>query len=285
MALHFLIGCFIGFSICFSQWAVGKAIAFAFGKTMDSAILDEGKRGIPLLEFALFSILFGLLYMLSVRYDSNFITIILISSFTSYKSILKPFFCALQSRNRNALFEQYILAKTKMQVVVVISPVKFINAYAFGALPFSRLIVMSEQLVEQLTETDIKAVLLHEMGHLKGKHLLQLYLYNLFTVFMYYTLVMYFFRSSMDFTIAEKFSCIIAGGAIFGLLAYFIPVPMMKKFEYDADYYAAKIIGVEHYSQMLQNLDQLTQRALTHSDFYHPNLQQRLNKLKDEDIL
>ncbi|TDS16018.1 M48 family metalloprotease [Sphingobacterium paludis] len=285
MILHFLIGCLIGFLICFSQWVVGKAIAFLLGKTMDSAILDEGKRGIPLLEFALFSISFGLLYMLSVCYDSNFITIILISSFISYKSILKPFFCALQSRNRTALFEQYILAKTNLQVAVVISPVKFINAYAFGALPFSRLIVMSEQLIEQLAETDVKAILLHEVGHLKGKHLLQLYLYNLFTAFTYYTLLIYFFRISTDFTIAEKFSCIIAGASVFGLLAYFIPVPIMKKFEYDADSYAAKKIGVGCYSRMLQNLDQLTQGALTQSDFYHPNLQQRLSKLKNEDTL
>ena len=46
--------------------------------------------------------------------------------------------------------------------------------------------------------------------------------------------------------------------------------------EYDADLFAAKIVGKERYVSMLKNLDLTTGGKLSQGDFVHPNLDKRI---------
>lgn len=63
------------------------------------------------------------------------------------------------------------------------------NAMIVGVLPFLRYVLLSDRLIEDLTEDEIEAVFGHEIGHVKHHHML-LYLVFLFTSIIVFSLAL-----------------------------------------------------------------------------------------------
>ncbi len=170
------------------------------------------------------------------------------------------------------------------------------NAY-FTGYGRKRRIVLFDTLIEQLSETEIVAVLAHEAGHAKYRHLLKLKPLSLLAVLLIfigiYMLVSFdqvsrafgFFNSNFLFAALLFFE-------LFPLLAIFTGLltnSISRRFEYQADNYAAKTTSKEAMVSALKtlsrnNLINLTPHPINVLIFAsHPPLFKRVASLKNTD--
>jgi len=167
------------------------------------------------------------------------------------------------------------------------------NAYFSGFGPKKR-IVLYDTLIKDLTEEEIVAVLAHEIGHYKKKHVLISFIFSVFT-----TGVMLFLLSEVVNN--QKFSQALGSEAprfylgliVFGIL--YSPLSLViglltnavsRRNEYDADRFekenydpavlssALKKLSVKNLSNMMPH------KAYVFFHYSHPTLLQRLEKLE-----
>ena len=167
------------------------------------------------------------------------------------------------------------------------------NAYFAGLGPKKR-IVLYDTLMEQMTTEEIVAVLAHEIGHYKHKHVLKNYLFSLpFSLLLFYLL---------GWMLNSDLLAQVLGGekAVFHLnaIAFFTlytPISTLldlagnilsRRFEYQADAYANKYGFGE---QLISGLKKLSAKSLSNLlphpwyvffNYSHPTLYQRITKIK-----
>lgn len=167
------------------------------------------------------------------------------------------------------------------------------NAYFAGLGPKKR-IVLYDTLMEQMTTEEIVAVLAHEIGHYKHKHVLKNYFFSLpFSLLLFYLL---------GWMLNSDLLAQVLGGekAVFHLnaIAFFTlytPISTLldlagnilsRKFEYQADAYANKYGFGE---QLISGLKKLSAKSLSNLmphplyvffNYSHPTLYQRITKIK-----
>jgi len=168
-----------------------------------------------------------------------------------------------------------------------------LNAF-FSGIGKTKRIVLFDTLIEKMTEEEIVAVLAHEIGHNKHKHII----FNLFQTIILlsvYVLGAMFFLNFNLLSEAFGFASINYG---FNLLVYFAllsPVLLFlnlllsyisRKFEYQADAYAANNYDSEQIISALkvlsrENFSNLTPHPLYVKFYYsHPPLLDRINHIK-----
>jgi STE24 endopeptidase len=166
------------------------------------------------------------------------------------------------------------------------------NAYFTGLGPKKR-IVLFDTLMEQMNNDEIVAVLAHEIGHYKNKHVLKNYLFSLpFSLLLFYLL---------GWMLSSDVLAQALGGdkAVFHLnaIAFFTlyaPVSMLldlsgnvlsRKYEYQADNFA-KSHGCGN--ELVSALKKLSAKSLSNLtphplyvffNYSHPTLYQRINKI------
>jgi STE24 endopeptidase len=167
------------------------------------------------------------------------------------------------------------------------------NAYFAGLGPKKR-IVLYDTLMEQMTTDEIVAVLAHEIGHYKHKHVLKNYAFSLpFSLLLFY-LLGWMLNSDL---LAQALG---GGKAVFHLnaIAFFTlytPISTLldlsgnmlsRKYEYQADAYANKYGFGE---QLISGLKKLSAKSLSNLmphplyvffNYSHPTLYQRITKIK-----
>lgn len=167
------------------------------------------------------------------------------------------------------------------------------NAYFTGIGPKKR-IVLYDTLIADLTTSEIVAVLAHEIGHYKKKHmLLGLLLGIVQTGLMLFIFSLFIKEPLMSeaLGVAEpKFHIgIIVFGILYSPLSFLMGIGMnmiSRKNEYQADAYAASFGFSESLGSALKKLSVKSLSNLTPHPLYvffhysHPTLLQRLNKLK-----
>jgi hypothetical protein len=95
--------------------------------------------------------------------------------------------------------------------------------------------------------------------------------------FSHFTTKWYELRGKTErFKTSPKFSVNSLSGSVKVLAIYKI----MYFLEYDADRFAAKIVGKDAYTSMLKTLDGVTGGKLTKGDFLHPNLEKRIRNVE-----
>ena len=169
------------------------------------------------------------------------------------------------------------------------------NAFFTGFGRF-RKIVLFDTLIEQLSIEELEAVLAHEIGHFKKKHVLKLLAWSCLSLLLSFwvlsILIQYQpFFSAFGFSSSEN-----AGVAflLFGLLSgaiTFWTTPLSsawsRKFEYEADAFAAEAVGGG--SPLVSSLKKLSEKNLSnltphpvYSFFYysHPTLLERSQALE-----
>jgi STE24 endopeptidase len=163
------------------------------------------------------------------------------------------------------------------------------NAFFTGFGRF-RKIVLFDTLVAQLTETELEAVLAHEIGHYKKRHITKMLFLSAFASLLgFYVLAVlmrqgWFYRA-FGFEPGNPAAALLLFALLAGaVMFWFTPLAnyWSRRYEYAADAYAAQVTGeVEWLSSALRklnekNLSNLTPHPLFSGFYYsHPTLLER----------
>lgn len=173
------------------------------------------------------------------------------------------------------------------------------NAFFTGFGRFRR-IVFFDTLLNQLAPEELEAVLAHEIGHYKHRHVLKHLVLNAGLIFVAFYGLNWILKSDLLFsffnlTVDEKPlwlpALLILGGPILGAVLFFLKPffnAYSRKHEYEADTFAFRGMGnrFEPLSSALrklhkENLSNLTPHPLFSSVYYsHPTLLEREAHLK-----
>lgn len=155
-----------------------------------------------------------------------------------------------------------------------------VNAFSTGILPFSRTILIGKPLIDSLSDNELHSIILHEIGHLRERHLIKLYgvilVVSLLNYFLLYGIIEFLHDLN---NIVLEFIIIAAGSGLTGFLLWFVPGKFQYKMEYEADAFAAKINGVENMSRASKHLDQISGFSITKGGISHPTLIKRLENI------
>jgi STE24 endopeptidase len=174
------------------------------------------------------------------------------------------------------------------------------NAFFIGFGRF-RKIVLFDTLIAQLTEPELEAVLAHEIGHYKKRHVLKLLGVSIAGVFVAFAAIawlvrqQWFYRAfgfehQTGFATANVVPAMLLFALLAGTITFWIaPIVHMwsRTFEYEADAFARAITGEAQ--SLIQALRKLSEKNLSnltphplYSGFYysHPTLLERERALR-----
>ncbi|MDR2039226.1 MAG: M48 family metallopeptidase [Bacteroidales bacterium] len=168
------------------------------------------------------------------------------------------------------------------------------NAY-FSGLGRKKRIVLYDTLIKELSTEEIVAVLMHEIGHYKKKHIIQgMVLSTIQAGVMLFILSLFISQPVLSQALGVSTPSFHIGLIAFGIL--YSPISVMiglmlnvssRKHEYQADAFAAKygmgeaLIGALK-RLSVNNLSNLTpHRVYVFFHYSHPTLLQRIKKLKN----
>ncbi|MCK5537747.1 MAG: M48 family metallopeptidase [Bacteroidales bacterium] len=169
------------------------------------------------------------------------------------------------------------------------------NAYFAGFGPKKR-IVLYDTLINDLSTEEIVAVLAHEIGHYKHKHVLKSMIISIFyTGLMLYIFSIFaskpVFSEALGVNQISLHIAIISFGILYSPISMLIGIIMnisSRKNEYEADNFAKNNYEAIHLISALKKLSQnslsnLTpHRANVFINYSHPTLYQRIKALSDE---
>ncbi len=155
-----------------------------------------------------------------------------------------------------------------------------VNAYQVGLRRFK--IFITERLLSALKTEELVAVLAHEVAHAQKRHTLKVFLGSLLVVVIEVIIALLLLREA---TIVD--ALIIAFGA-----AWLIDIllrALNRKFEYEADLIAARIVGKDAVISALKKLKELSRLEEYTSRFYeilsdHPSIENRIKRLQNINI-
>ncbi len=166
------------------------------------------------------------------------------------------------------------------------------NAF-FSGIGSSKKIVLYDTLIQKHTEDEVVAVLAHEVGHYKKKHIIKgLILGLLQTGFTLWLLLQFVFNESLSLALGENswqlHVNLLAFSTLYEPISVILSLLMnvlSRKHEYEADTYAAQTADKQAFSQALIRLSTDTLSNLKPHPAYvffhysHPTLLQRLRNL------
>ena len=147
-------------------------------------------------------------------------------------------------------------------------------ACTMGITKKSQIIMIGSNLIENLSKDEYTGILLHEIGHIKYKHLRKLILIDI--VGLYITMLTGFLAS---YSSNKNPYVIVAAIGLSGGLITFLRI-IMKQYEKQADGYAAQIIGADTYISALTKLNGLFAGRMDKYDIEHPRLKDRIENIK-----
>lgn len=169
---------------------------------------------------------------------------------------------------------------------------KHANAYFTGFGKFRR-IVLFDTLLKQLNTEEIKAVLAHEIGHYKKRHVLKTIAMIMVLLLLGFVLLFYlsgqtwaYVQLGFDESFVGKIAPLLCFTIFFGeYLLYFInPIlcRISRKFEYEADAFSKTVVGDS--LSLISALNKMTTESMSnplphpyYSGFYysHPTVRER----------
>jgi STE24 endopeptidase len=229
------------------------------------------------------------------------ITIIMIFINLSYTKLIVPIFNKLRPLEDSSLKTKiFAFAESvgyeisKISVIDASKRSTKLNAY-FSGFGKTKRIVLYDTLIEKSTEEEIVAVLAHEIGHNKHKHIIFNLLQTVIMISIYILGLMVFLKQEI-FSLAFGFTQISYGFNILIYLVLLSPILMVinlllsyisRKFEYQADHFAAINYSEEHLISALkvlhrENFSNLTPHPLYVKFYYsHPPLYERIFNIKN----
>lgn len=219
--------------------------------------------------------------------DNDYIVSILFSMFVgiipvTYLFVIQPIYYLFNSKtyyksnDLTSLVRDY---KDFKNVNVRIINKDINNAFATGVVPFIKIILIGKTTLTTFSKTDLKCIILHEMGHIKYNHLLKLYICNVIYISIYlisaFFVFPFFQHSEYRHVLVGIYSGIILGGGL-----QIVAGLLQKKLEKEADYFAAKMIGRDLYSNMLIKFNEITNGGLEKGAINYPTLKERIQNIE-----
>jgi STE24 endopeptidase len=175
---------------------------------------------------------------------------------------------------------------------------KHSNAFFTGFGRF-RKIVLFDTLIKQLSDLELEAILAHEIGHYKKKHILKMLVWSTLSMLLsFYVIALLAQQSSFYTAFGFEAGNITPALLLFGLLSgvvlfWFSPLTNLwsRRNEYQADAYAAETSTEP--ASLITALRKLTEKNLSnltphpiYSGFYysHPSLLERETALKQKGV-
>lgn len=172
------------------------------------------------------------------------------------------------------------------------------NAFFTGFGRF-RKIVLFDTLLEQLRESELEAVLSHEIGHYKKRHIPKMLAVSALTMLAGFFAIGWlsgqeWLYKAFGFPLEPVAPAFLLFGLLSGLVMFWtapLTNGLSRKFEYEADRYAREMMG--EFSSMIGALRKLSEKNLSnltphpqYSRFYysHPTLLERERALKEESV-
>jgi STE24 endopeptidase len=166
------------------------------------------------------------------------------------------------------------------------------NAF-FSGIGKKKKIVLYDTLINNQTKEELIAVLAHEVGHFKKKHIISGYFISILqTGFILFILSLMVFNPNLTHALGGNVNAVhlnlLAFGILFSPISHFIGIFMnllSRKNEYEADAYARDTFNGEALQSALKNLSVHNLSNLTPHPAYvffhysHPPLLQRLDAL------
>jgi STE24 endopeptidase len=281
---------------------------FGFNRTTIKTFISDRLKGVLLsvLIGGSLLILITWIYLLTTTWfwllALSLITLFMIFMNFFYSSLIVPLF------NKQTPLEEGILKKniqdlankTGFQIknVFKINGSKRsskANAY-FSGFGKRKRIVLFDTLINELSVNEILAVLAHEIGHYKLKHLYKgLFISFTTTALTLYLLGLFIGKPELSLVLGIQEASFHSGLLVFGIL--YSPVSLLlglmgnhlsRNHEFQADAFAAAHYSAEHLSEALKklsvkNLSNLQPHPLyVFFNYSHPPLLQRLKALKKE---
>lgn len=157
---------------------------------------------------------------------------------------------------------------------------KHSNAF-FAGMGKSRIIALFDTLIEQLTPKELKAVLAHEIGHYKKKHILRMIFFSIFQIFLGLFFVDWlmktdFFLPSFGFgdsqpnqndLLAPTMAIVFFFGSVMTYWLSPLKNFLSRKYEFEADQFACEKMG--NHDALVSSLEKLHKENLANL-FPHP---------------
>ncbi len=218
-------------------------------------------------------------YMLDGTLLGDFINyFFLLSLFYVYASIIKPYLIILlNKKDRSKKYEDF-LKKHNYYYPVFITDPPGKNAYALGFLPKGKVIMITKEMINSMSDRDIEAILLHEVGHHQKKHLPYFFSIVLF-VNIIMILILVFVNQHIKKEIGIIDMVFMIWGVPYALIMYYLEY-IRKPKELEADAFSAKILGAEVMINALNNFNMATEGRLEKHSNSHPVLSKRIKSLE-----
>jgi STE24 endopeptidase len=158
------------------------------------------------------------------------------------------------------------------------------NAAQVGILPGLRYILVSDYLLENMSDDEIDAVVAHEIGHARGNHV-GLKLLGIVAV---WTGLAAISGSTVGSTTSSNAGVVGAITPLAFIVAFVLVQGILGiKLEQRADKAAARAVGPQHLASALRKLSDLNHTRLRTGGFWsvltqHPGLEQRIERLNAE---
>ncbi len=258
MGLYFIVNFIIGiFTSYYDTFVIEEK--FGFNKTSKATFFKDKIKSLLLTIILGGSLIFGLanLYKhvssMFFLYAYLFLAVIILLSNILYVKVFVPIFNKLKPLEDSSLktkIEEF--AKTvgyeinKISVIDASKRSSKLNAYFTGFGKFKQ-VVLYDTLIEKCSEEEIVAILAHEIGHNKYKHITYGLIQSLLIVLVCVGLLVLLLEFAV-FSTAFKFSEANFGFAIILFLVFIEPIMipiglitayLSRKHEYQADNFAA----------------------------------------------
>lgn len=280
---------------------------FGFNKTTKKVFILDKLKG-WLMTIIVGSLILSLIIWFYERTGSNFwlyawALVAVFSVFMNmfYSTLIVPLFnkqTPLEDGELKTEIEKFAKKKVnfKLDKIFVIDGSKRstkANAY-FAGFGSTKRIVLYDTLINDLTTDEIVAVLAHEVGHYKRKHII----FNLVTSILLTGLTFYILSLFIDSPLLSKALGMEEPTFHVGLIAFgvlYAPISELtslfmnyisRKFEYQADDYAKEYFGAEALISSLKKLSKNSLSNLTPHKTYvfvhysHPTLRERIINLR-----
>lgn len=226
--------------------------------------------------FVFFSIYFHF-EMPSEYYLTILVSLSFVSIPITYSFLIHPIYFLINSSiyQKSDKYEEWVRNYTTHNVYVRIIDKDVNNAYATGVVPFLKVVLIGKSTINNFTEDEMKSIILHEIGHINLNHLMKLYICNLFYLTFYmlssYVIFPYFRQYESEHILVGIYGAIVLGGGSQIFMGF-----IQRRFEKEADSFAAEKIGIKEYQTMLLKLNEVTNGGLEKWAPNYPNLKERL---------
>lgn len=131
----------------------------------------------------------------------------------------------------------------KYKDIVIWQTESVANAAVAGIVPWSRQIFLTDALLQHFSDDEIEAVVAHEFGHVRYKHILT-YLMFMIVYFLSYAIYYIYIGGPLE-SLPSTSSLVPAVGLVFFISLYFVIIfrALSRRFEHQADLYAAALTG------------------------------------------